>query len=214
MLVIKRNWIDVCACVRISGLALVMQIAGACAAMADGAPGTVDFSVADGPKMENFNLLAGQWNVESHSLKQRMATEQVWLENHMETEYRILLGGLVAVNDTYGKFNGRDMHGIMIRTYEPELDEWLIQWMSRDYPHLTEQVRGRFENGVGVFYGSEVNAQRVFKMRFRWKMITPDHAHWDQSYQDPETLEWEINWTLDLHRKAADEKKCPAEDSI
>lgn len=205
MLRIEENRRDHGARVRIGVLALIMQIAGSGIAMAGGAPGAVDFSVADGPKMENFDLLAGRWDVESHSLKQRMAPQQVWLENRMETEYRVLLGGLVAINDTYGTFNGRDMHGIMIRTYEPELDEWLFQWMSRDYPHLTEQVRGRFDNGVGTFYGAEMNAERVFKMRFRWKMIAPDHAYWDQSYQDPETLAWEVNWTLDLRRKGADD---------
>lgn len=130
-----------------------------------------------------------------------MAPQQEWLENHMETEYRILLDGLVAINDTYGTFNGRDMHGIMIRTYDPDKDEWLFQWMSQGYPHLTEQVRGRFNNGIGTFYGTEINEGRTFNMRFRWKMIDEDHAFWEQAYQDPDTKEWEVNWTLDLRKK-------------
>lgn len=168
---------------------------------AEKAPRTENFDVVSGPRMENFNPLEGVWTVESHSVKRRMAATNEWQENHMETEYRILLGGLVAINDTYGTFNGRDMHGIMIRAYDPEKDEWQFHWMSRGFPHLTEQVRGRFENGVGVFYGTEINDGRKFNMRFRWKMITEDHAFWEQAYQDPETKAWEINWTLDLKRK-------------
>ena len=161
-----------------------------------------NFETSTELSMENFYALEGVWDVESRSLKQRMSGDPEWLENHMETTYRVLLGGLVVINDTYGTFNDRPMHGIMIRTYDPDKDEWRFQWMSEGYPHLIEQVRGRFKNGVGAFYGTETYQGRDFKMRFRWKMISADHAFWDQSYQDPESGEWEINWTLDLRRKS------------
>ncbi len=164
-------------------------------------PRVESFDVLTGPPMENFNMLEGVWDVESHSLLDRLATDRQWVENRMETTYRVLLDGLVVVNDTYGTFNGGDMHGIMIRTYDPDLDEWRFQWMSAGYPHLTEQVRGSFADGVGVFYGSEMNGGRMFRMRFRWKLISEDHAFWEQSYLNPETREWEPNWTLDLRRK-------------
>lgn len=170
---------------------------------ADSAPRIESFDHADGPRMENFDWLQGIWNVESHSLKRRMSGKAEWLENHMETNYRILLDGLVAINETYGTFNERPMHGIMIRTYDPAIDEWRLQWMSKGYPHLTEQVRGKFENGIGTFYGEETNEGRVFNMRFRWKMISETHAFWEQAYQNPDTLEWEVNWTLDLKRKSS-----------
>ncbi len=153
--------------------------------------------------MANFDKLHGVWRVESHSLKDRMSGETVWQENHMQTEYRVLLDGLVVVNDTYGTFNNRPMHGLMFRAYDPDKDEWVFQWMSKGYPHLTEQVRGRFENGVGVFYGTETNKGRRFRMRFRWKMISEDHAFWEQAYQHPETGNWEVNWTLDLRRNSS-----------
>jgi len=170
-------------------------------AWAETAPRIESFEASTGPQMENFNLLEGVWSVESHSLKNRMADEEVWLENHMETTYRILLDGLIAINDTYGTFNDRPMHGIMMRAYDPDKDEWQFHWMSKGYPHLTEQVRGRFENGVGVFYGVETNQGREFRMRFRWKMIADDHAFWEQAYEDPETGAWQVNWTLGLRRK-------------
>lgn len=150
--------------------------------------------------MANFDKLHGVWQVESHSLKDRMSGEAIWQENHMQTEYRVLLGGLVVVNDTYGTFNDRPMHGLMFRAYDPDKDEWVFQWMSKGYPHLTEQVRGRFENGIGVFYGTETNKGREFHMRFRWKMISENHAFWEQAYQHPGTGDWEVNWTLDLRR--------------
>ncbi|WP_299194280.1 DUF1579 family protein [uncultured Erythrobacter sp.] len=163
-------------------------------------PRIEEFQVDANPPMEDFSMLAGNWSVESRSVKDRLAPEKVWVRNRMQTEYRILLDGLVAINDTFGTFNGRPMHGIMIRTYDPTIDEWNFQWMSKGYPHLTPQVRGGFENGVGIFYGTEDHGGRTFQMRFRWKMISADHAFWEQSYLNPETGVWEPNWTLDLTR--------------
>ena len=155
----------------------------------------------EGPfKMENFNFLEGKWVVYSRSLLERMSTETVWLENTMETEYTILLGGLIALNNTYGTFNNNPMDAVMYRAYDPDKDEWVMHWMSRAYPHLTEQVRGNFKDGVGIFYGTEVNRGRTFKMRFRWVRLAEDHALWDQAYQNPETGEWQTNWVLELTR--------------
>lgn len=169
--------------------------AGTCADIAD-----VD---ACEPRLEmkDFSLLEGKWEVRSESLADRLGENETWQVNQMETHYRILLGGLVAINETYGTFNGRDMHGIMIRTYDPAKDEWLFQWMSKGYPHLTEQVRGRFEKGVGLFYGSETYRGREFKMRFRWRMANENNAYWDQSYHDPVSLDWKVNWKLILTKQ-------------
>lgn len=150
--------------------------------------------------IENFDFLDGVWRIDSRHRSRRMRHSDRWLQNNLETEYQILLGGLVALNQTYGTFNGGPMHGFMVRTYDPDIDEWTMQWMARGHPHLTEQVRGRFHDGVGEFLGSEVNEGRTFAMRFRWFRLAEDRAYWEQSYQDPETGEWEVNWTMDLNR--------------
>ncbi|GJL94742.1 MAG: hypothetical protein DHS20C05_11470 [Hyphococcus sp.] len=146
-------------------------------------------------------MLEGIWEVESYSLQERMTDKKIWQRNVMETHYRVLLDGLVVINDTYGAFNNNPMHGIMMRAYDPDLDQWQFHWMSKDYPHLTEQVRGNFKNGVGIFHGTEESNGKLYDMRFRWKMIDDKHAFWEQSYKNPSTQEWEINWTLDLRRK-------------
>ncbi len=150
--------------------------------------------------VENFDFLEGKWHVWSHSLRERMSESVEWLENTMETEFTVFLGGLVVINNTYGTFNGNDMDGLMIRAYDPSKDEWEFRWMSRAYPHLTEQVRGRFDQGIGLFYGTEQYDGHTFEMRFRWKQLSEDRAYWDQSYQDPETGAWQVNWILEYRR--------------
>ena len=110
--------------VSIIAMQLLVSVSAIAAPHNERAPRIEDFETLAGPAMENFNRLEGVWSVESHSLANRMADDEVWLENHMETTYRVLLDGLVVVNDTYGTFNDRPMHGIMIRAYDPDKDEW------------------------------------------------------------------------------------------
>jgi len=148
----------------------------------------------------DFSFMEGTWHVRSHSLRERMADSEEWLENTMETRFTVFLNGLVVVNNTYGTFNGNPMNGLMIRAYDPDKDEWEFRWMSEGYPHLTEQVRGRFADGVGQFYGTETYRGTEYRLRFRWTMVAEDRAYWDQSYQDPETGRWQVNWILEYQR--------------
>lgn len=187
--------------VRSKKAVLVSTILVACSSQPDTLADRADDPSGPVFPMTDFSVLEGKWDVRSESLSDRLGMADEWQINRMETHYRILLDGLVAINDTYGTFDGRDMHGIMIRTYDPGKDEWLFQWMSNGYPHLTEQVRGHFENGVGHFYGREEHRGKEFRMRFRWRMTDENTAFWDQAYQDPVTLDWRTNWKLSLTRQ-------------
>jgi len=150
--------------------------------------------------VENFDFMEGIWRIDSRHLRRRMRGSTSWVQNDLEGDFTVRLGGYVVMNTNTGTFNGNTMEGFMIRTYDPDTDEWTMRWMSRGYPHLTEQVRGRFADGFGEFFGVEENDGRSFTMRFRWYQLSDGRAYWEQAYQDPDTEEWEINWTMDMHR--------------
>lgn len=150
--------------------------------------------------MHDFTDLVGEWEVESRSLLERMTPTPEWRVDRMRTRFEQPLEGLVAINHTWGMFNDQSMSAIMIRTYDPDRDEWRFQWMSSVYPRLTEQVRGRFTDGTGAFFGCEEYAGVEYEMRFRWKRVGPDHFFWEQAYRDPRSDRWVVNWTLDFTR--------------
>jgi len=89
-------------------------------------PHDIDTSAAI--PIENFDFLDGVWRIDSRHRPHRMRHSDAWLQNDLETEYQILLGGIVALNQTYGTFNGDPMHGFMVRTYDPDINEWTMQW--------------------------------------------------------------------------------------
>jgi hypothetical protein len=103
----------------------------------------------------------------------------------------------------FGTIDGDDFEGVSVRTFDRESGEWTIYWIDTGDATLREQVRGRFEDGVGTFYGTELYRGTSYRMRFLWKDIEPTSAHWEQAYQDPHTGEWETNWIMEFRERGA-----------
>jgi hypothetical protein len=64
-------------------------------------------------------------------------------------------------------------------------------------------VRGRFVNGVGVFYADDSLRGKTVKVRFTWTHPTPNTAHWEQAFSGDGGKTWETNWVTDFTRVAA-----------
>ncbi len=59
---------------------------------------------------------------------------------------------------------------------------------------------GRFEDGVGRFYGVDVDNGRPVQVIYIWKDITPSSAHWAQAFSYDGGRSWEVNWTMAFSR--------------
>ena len=118
-----------------------------------------------------------------------------------ETNYEALnmLDGAASVDRVFGNVDGKPFEGVSVRTYNTEADEWTIYWMDNADPKLREQVRGRFESGVGTFFGTEVHQGVSYLVRFLWKDTTETTARWEQAFRNPSTGEWETNWIMDFY---------------
>ncbi len=153
--------------------------------------------------MNDFNFLTGRWTIRHRRLKESMVGSDEW--DVFDTEYEAwsLMHGAGSVDRVFGEVNGEDFEGVSVRTYNEEADEWTIYWMDTGNTTLREQVRGRFDGGVGTFYGSEVYRGTTYRMRFLWKDIGKSSARWEQAYQDPQSGGWETNWIMEFKKRAA-----------
>jgi len=152
----------------------------------------------------DFDFIYGEWTILHRKLKERMAGSDEWLEFETNYEAWPILNGLANADKAFGVVGGDYFEGMSIRTYDVEKDLWTIYWMDTSHPLLQEQVRGRFENGVGIFFGEEMLNGKTYRLRFLWKKNADDSLRWDQAFQDPETKEWETNWIMEFTRKTAD----------
>jgi hypothetical protein len=63
---------------------------------------------------------------------------------------------------------------------------------------------GEFKNGVGEFYDQETWKGRSVIVRFLWSRITPNSAHFEQSFSGDGGKTWEVNWITDQTRATTD----------
>ena len=148
--------------------------------------------------IENFDFLIGKWEVLNRRLKDRLVNSHEWIEFTAHMETKSILNGLALMDEMKTNFFGDDFVGLSIRMVNPKTNEWTIYWADTANPDLfmKEQVRGKFSNGIGEFYGKEFYQGQEVKLRFVWKKPTKDTALWEQAYFDEKNNTWETNWTM------------------
>ena len=148
--------------------------------------------------VSDFDFLKGRRRVLNRRLQQRLAGCDEWDEFELGYEFSSMLAGQLNVDRLFGELGGKPFEGVSVRSYDPVQDEWTIYWADCRHPRLTENVRGRFVDGVGLLYGvATCDARRVI-VRFRWELRKDGRARWEQAYFDLESDQWETNWTMDF----------------
>jgi hypothetical protein len=157
---------------------------------------TAHAKIQDGRR--DFDFLQGRWNVLHRRLALRGAGSDGWDEFEGTTHCQTLMGGLCNVDEN--EMPSRGFQGLSFRTFNIERREWSIYWVNSDAGVLQEPVFGRFEDGVGRFYGVDVDNGRPVQVIYVWKDITPTSAHWAQAYSYDGGRSWEVNWTMAFSR--------------
>ncbi len=155
-----------------------------------GAPAT------DADGRHDFDFYIGSWTIENHVLQPGGA----WKAFESTTTDRAFLAGMGNIDEMTLP---RDAHGASLRFFDPQTKLWSIYWATstRGKLELPPEV-GKFEDGVGHFYGDDVDAAgKPVKVRFTWTRASADHLHWDQAYSYDGGKTWQVNWTMEFTRR-------------
>ncbi len=150
--------------------------------------------------MHDFDFLVGKdWRIKNRILKERLVGCEEWTESEAQlTDVRKILGGMGNIDRYVGSQGGQDFEAISVRVFNPNSHEWTIYWGDTLSYRVTEQVVGRFEAGVGDFFGTETHKGKNYRMRFRWCDIAEHSARWEQAYFDERSGTWETNWIMEF----------------
>lgn len=148
-----------------------------------------------------FDFFAGDWSCRHRYLVRRLAGCADWIEFHGTSSMRKILDG-------FGNIDENDIHlpagrytGVSLRTYDPDKEMWSIYWLDSRRPgRIDPPVVGRFDNGIGIFYGEDRLGEKPIRVRFIWSRITRGAARWEQAFSADEGNNWETNWTMDFTR--------------
>jgi hypothetical protein len=187
---------------KIASLAALAGLLTAAPALAnaDGPPPAAGTSDLSG--VHAFDFLVGSWRTHHHVLKDQLAGSHDWWDYDGTSTLWPTLGGYGNVDDnTLNKPTG-SYRAVTIRSYDPKTGQWSIWWLDGRMPSiaLDPPVRGRFTNGIGTFYADDTLRGRPIKVRFLWRPVDRDHAHWEQAFSGDGGQTWETNWTTDFDR--------------
>ena len=131
-------------------------------------------------------------------LKRRGVGSDDWFEFEGTSTTRPVMGGLCNLEEN--DCPARGSQGTAFRTFDLARRVWSIYWVSSVDGILGEPVHGGFENGVGRFYGVELDAGQPVKAALVWAEITDTSAHWSQAFSYDDGKSWEVNWTMEFTR--------------
>ena len=149
----------------------------------------------------DFDFFMGIWKCRHRYLVKRLASCHDWIEFDGSCAARKILGGWGNSDESEINLPGDSYRGMSLRTWDPMKRVWTIHWLDSRCPgQLFPPVKGRFENGIGVFYGDHQLKGRAIRVRYLWSRITPDSARWEQAFSLDEGNSWETNWYMDFTR--------------
>ena len=148
----------------------------------------------------DFHFLYGRWAVRHRRLTARGVGADDWDAFEGSSFTHGVMGGLCNVEEN--DFPDRGFQGVAFRTFDIAEQRWSIYWVSSTDGVMQPPVHGRFEDGIGLFHGEDVDGDRPVKVRYRWDGITSSTARWSQAYSYDDGATWETNWTMDFTRTA------------
>jgi len=156
------------------------------------------------PEAHDFDFLLGSWRVEHRKLRERLVGCDEWLTLSGTAEVRPVLRGLGNVDRFL--FHGQDFEGMTWRLFDLEDRCWTIHWADTRRGRLDPPLKGKFQDGVGLFYGDDSHDGRPIRIRFIWRALDPNHAQWQQAFSADEGVTWETNWIMEFERLPSDSR--------
>lgn len=152
--------------------------------------------------VHDFDFLVGRWRVHHRKLQTRLANKNDWIEFDGTLAAQKLMDGYANVDDNTFAVAGGAYRGVALRSFNAKSRTWSIWWLDSRTPlgPMDPPVRGRFQQGVGTFYGDDVFDGRPIRVRYIWSKIAARTAHWEQAFSVDGGATWETNWLMDFER--------------
>jgi hypothetical protein len=171
--------------VRIAATLLVaVTLLGAPLAMAQTPP-------HDGSR--DFDWEIGDWQTQVR-VRAPLSTAESWAEFRGVSIVHPLSQSRANTVDLNVASGERRIEGVSLRLFNPQTQQWSINFASMRDGALTAPLYGGFAAGRGVFYGQDNIDGRVVLVRFVISDITRNSARFEQAYSADGGQTWIVNW--------------------
>ena len=156
---------------------------------------------ASPPGLHDFDFLAGEWQVRHRYLRVTDIGTQ-WADAVGTCSHRLFTGSWANLEEHVIDAPSGSYRAVALRSYDVKSGQWAIWWLDGRDPARTidPPMKGRFQDGVGTFYGQIGVNGKSTPVRFIWSRITPRSAQWEQAYSSDGGKTWETNWIMQFSR--------------
>lgn len=161
-------------------------------------PATAATATHDGS--HDFDFEDGTWTIHLKRRLHPLTGSNQWIEFDGKTTTQKLWDGAAHLEQFETVGSTGHVEGLTYRLYRPESHQWFIYWVNRKDGILGTPMVGGFKNSVGEFYDQEDFNGKMIYVRFIWSRITPNTAHFEQSFSADGGKNWEVNWITDQTR--------------
>jgi hypothetical protein len=155
-------------------------------------------TVRDGQR--DFDFEAGTWKIHLKKLVKPLSGSKEWIEFDGTSITRRVWDGKAFLEEFNAESPNGRIQGLTLRTYNPQSGQWSLYWANSKDGILGPPTIGEFKNGRGEFFDQESFNGRSILVRYVWSDITPNSAHFEQSFSDDGGKTWEVNWITDQTR--------------
>ena len=166
-----------------------------------------DAAASDG--QHDFDWEIGAWKTHVRRLAQPLSGATRWLEYSGTSVVRDVLDGRANLVELRVEGVGGRIEGASLRLYNPQAQQWSLNYASAGNGVLTRPVYGAFRAGRGEFFGQDELEGRAILVRFVISDITDDSVRFEQAYSADGGRSWETNWIAIDTRVAPDPTATP-----
>jgi hypothetical protein len=157
-------------------------------------------ALPDGQK--DFDWAIGSWKIHLKRLTKPLSGSTTWVEFEGTSVCRKVWDGRANMDEfkAVDPISKSEILGLTLRLYDPKAKQWNLNWVNVNVGKISIPTIGSFKNGRGEFYDMEEYQGRMILVRYIWSNITPNSAHFEQSFSTDGGKTWEVNWITDQER--------------
>jgi hypothetical protein len=148
----------------------------------------------------DFDFELGAWKIHLKRLVHPLTGSTTWTEFDGTSVTRKVWDGRAEIEEFETDGAAGHIEGLTLRLYNTQSHQWRLYWANSKNGVLEQPMIGEFKNGRGEFLDQEPFNGRTILVRFVWSEITPNSAHFEQSFSDDGGKTWEVNWITDQTR--------------
>jgi len=161
-------------------------------------PSNTNMQQRDGQR--DFDFEEGTWKIHLKKLEHPLAGSTKWIEFDGTSITKKVWGGKAFLEEFQTDGPSGHIEGLTLRLYNPQSRQWSLYWANSRNGNLDQPMIGEFQNGVGQFFDQEAFNGKTIFVRYEWSRITPNSAHFEQSFSEDGGKTWEVNWITDQTR--------------